>query len=251
MVSDAFHIYPTDGKVNGQRSNFPYGECANGTTLPSCNGVDALGKLGKSTFPGYSGTVFEPVDEYKGDFARSYFYMAACYNDKIASWSSPMLAGNSYPCYTTWAVNLLLKWNEQDPVSQKEIDRNNAVYKHQNNRNPFIDHPEPRGVYLGRQAEHRMDSGGVVDPKITSPYNGSTVDFGVTAVNTTLTYTVNVKAEGLTQNVAVSVAGEWIQGFGCKHRCRRCQQGHIDKSDLFFGCAGICHRNAYADKRLG
>lgn len=159
MVSDAFHIYPTDGKVNGQRSNFPYGECANGTTLPSCNGVDALGKLGKSTFPGYSGTVFEPVDEYKGDFARSYFYMAACYNDKIASWSSPMLAGNSYPCYTTWAVNLLLKWNEQDPVSQKEIDRNNAVYKHQNNRNPFIDHPEPRGVYLGRQAEHRMDSG--------------------------------------------------------------------------------------------
>lgn len=142
MVSDAFHIYPTDGKVNGQRSSFPYGECASGTTLPSCNGVDALGKLGKSTFPGYSGTVFEPVDEYKGDFARTYFYMAACYNDKIASWSSPMLAGNSYPCYTTWAVNLLLKWNEQDPVSQKEIDRNNAVYKHQNNRNPFIDHPE-------------------------------------------------------------------------------------------------------------
>lgn len=207
MVSDAFHIYPTDGKVNGQRSNFPYGECANGTTLPSCNGVDALGKLGKSTFPGYSGTVFEPVDEYKGDFARSYFYMAACYNDKIASWSSPMLAGNSYPCYTTWAVNLLLKWNEQDPVSQKEIDRNNAVYKHQNNRNPFIDHPELAEYIWGDKQNIGWTPGGVVDPKITSPYNGSTVDFGVTAVNTTLTYTVNVKAEGLTQNVAVSVAG--------------------------------------------
>lgn len=207
MVSDAFHIYPTDGKVNGQRSNFPYGECANGTTLPSCNGVDALGKLGKSTFLGYSGTVFEPVDEYKGDFARSYFYMAACYNDKIASWSSPMLAGNSYPCYTTWAVNLLLKWNEQDPVSQKEIDRNNAVYKHQNNRNPFIDHPELAEYIWGDKQNIGWTPGGVVDPKITSPYNGSTVDFGVTAVNTTLTYTVNVKAEGLTQNVAVSVAG--------------------------------------------
>lgn len=190
MVSDAFHIYPTDGKVNGQRSNFPYGECANGTTLPSCNGVDALGKLGKSTFPGYSGTVFEPVDEYKGDFARSYFYMAACYNDKIASWSSPMLAGNSYPCYTTWAVNLLLKWNEQDPVSQKEIDRNNAVYKHQNNRNPFIDHPELAEYIWGDKQNIGWTPGGVVDPKITSPYNGSTVDFGVTAVNTTLTYTV-------------------------------------------------------------
>ena len=118
-----------------------------------------------------------------------------------------MLAGNSYPCYTTWAVNLLLKWNEQDPVSQKEIDRNNAVYKHQNNRNPFIDHPELAEYIWGDKQNIGWTPGGVVDPKITSPYNGSTVDFGVTAVNTTLTYTVNVKAEGLTQNVAVSVAG--------------------------------------------
>ena len=45
MVSDAFHIYPTDGKVNGQRSNYPFGECANGTTLPSSGGIKALGKL--------------------------------------------------------------------------------------------------------------------------------------------------------------------------------------------------------------
>lgn len=76
MVSDAFHIYPTDGKVNSQRNNYPYGECANGTTLSPNGKVKALGKLGTSTFPGYSGTVFEPDDEYKGDFARSYFYMA-------------------------------------------------------------------------------------------------------------------------------------------------------------------------------
>lgn len=85
MYSDAFHIYPTDGKVNGQRSNHPYGECANGSSVAAANGVKPLGKLGASTFPGYSGTVFEPVDEYKGDFARSYFYMAAAYNDRIAS----------------------------------------------------------------------------------------------------------------------------------------------------------------------
>ncbi|MDE6403596.1 MAG: endonuclease, partial [Muribaculaceae bacterium] len=80
MMSDAFHIYPTDGKVNGQRSNFPYGECSNGTTLASSGSVKALGRFGTSTFPGYSGKVFEPDDQYKGDFARSYFYMAACYN---------------------------------------------------------------------------------------------------------------------------------------------------------------------------
>ena len=137
MVSDAFHIYPTDGKVNGQRSNFPYGECANGTTLPSSNGVQALGKFGTSTFPGYSGKVFEPVDEYKGDLARTYFYMAAAYNDKISTWSSDMLAGNAYPAYKTWALNLLLKWHRQDAVSEKETDRNDAVYGFQNNRNPW------------------------------------------------------------------------------------------------------------------
>ncbi|MDE6175663.1 MAG: endonuclease, partial [Duncaniella sp.] len=140
MYTDAYHIYPTDGKVNGQRSNHPFGECANGTSEPSANGVKALGKLGSSTFPGYTGTVFEPVDEYKGDFARSYFYMAAAYNDRIASWNTKeaqaMLDQNSYPVFDEWAVKLLLKWHRQDPVSQKEIDRNEAVSKYQKNRNP-------------------------------------------------------------------------------------------------------------------
>lgn len=207
MKSDAFHVYPTDGKVNGQRSNFPYGECSGGTTLASHNGVDALGKLGKCTFPGYTGTVFEPVDEYKGDFARTYFYMAACYNNKIASWSSPMLAGNNYPCYTTWAINLLLKWNEQDPVSQKEIDRNDAVYKHQHNRNPFIDHPELAEYIWGDKQTIGWTPGGVVDPKLTSPYNGTTIDFGVTSINKTLTKTITVQATGLTKNLSVGVSG--------------------------------------------
>lgn len=142
MMSDAFHIYPTDGKVNGQRSNYPYGECANGTFLPSNGSVRPLGKLGASTFPGYSGTVFEPDDQYKGDFARSYFYMAARYNSRISTWHKDMMAGNNYPCFSTWALNLLLKWHRQDPVSDKETARNDAVYGHQHNRNPFIDHPE-------------------------------------------------------------------------------------------------------------
>lgn len=208
MVSDAFHIYPTDGKVNGQRSNYPYGECANGTKLASHNGVDALGKLGTCTFPGYTGTVFEPDDEYKGDFARTYFYMAACYNNKIASWSSPMLAKNNYPCYTTWAINLLMKWNEQDPVSQKEIDRNNAVYKHQKNRNPFIDHPELADYIWGDKQDQKWYADGTVTtPKFTSPYNGATIDLGITSINTTLSYTVTVKAQDLTEAVKVAVSG--------------------------------------------
>ncbi|MDR1543865.1 MAG: endonuclease [Prevotellaceae bacterium] len=146
MYSDAFHLYPTDGKVNGQRSNFPFGECANGESL----GSNALGRLGNSTFSGYSnvGTVFEPDDEYKGDFARSYFYMATCYADKnFASGNGSKVfsysgSGNPKCNLTAYAVALFLKWGREDLVSQKEIDRNNAIYNHQYNRNPFIDHPE-------------------------------------------------------------------------------------------------------------
>lgn len=206
MYSDAYHIYPTDGKVNGQRSNYPYGECANGTYLQ--NGSNkGTGKLGKCTFPGYSGTVFEPADEYKGDFARTYFYMAACYNDRIEDWHSEMLAGNSYPCYTTWAVNLLMKWHRQDPVSQKEIDRNNAVSKYQKNRNPFIDHPELAEFIWGDKNSQGWVPGGIVDPVITSPVDGKTFDLGVTAIGKTLSTTVNVKAQGLNENLSVNISG--------------------------------------------
>ncbi len=139
MYTDLFHIYPTDGRVNNQRANYPLGECVNGGSV----GTDALGKLGTSTYSTYTGTVFEPADEYKGDFARTYFYMVTCYEDKVASWSSDQLAGNSYPALSDWSVSLFLKWNTEDPVSQKELDRNNTIYTYiQHNRNPFIDNPE-------------------------------------------------------------------------------------------------------------
>ncbi|HRX32176.1 MAG TPA: endonuclease, partial [Tenuifilaceae bacterium] len=144
MYSDLFHIYPTDGKVNGMRSNYIFGNVEN-VSWTSLNGS----KLGTSTESGATLTEFEPIDEYKGDFARTYFYMATRYENLIASWvgnaadGDEILAGNSYPAYKDWYVQLLLRWHKEDPVSQKEIDRNNAVYNdYQHNRNPFIDHPE-------------------------------------------------------------------------------------------------------------
>ena len=133
MYTDLFHLVPTDGYVNSKRSNFPYGEVGT-ATWTSSNGC----KLGSSNYPGYTGTVFEPIDEYKGDFARNYFYMATRYKNKMSTWNSDMLAGADF---STWALNLLLDWNAQDPVSQKEEDRNDAIYGIQGNRNPFIDHP--------------------------------------------------------------------------------------------------------------
>ena len=143
MYSDLFHLVPTDGYVNNRRGNYPFGEVSS-PTYTSGNGS----KLGNCSYPGYTGIVFEPVDEYKGDFARSYFYMATRYENVIASWESnsteadAVLNGTSYPCFETWILNMLIEWNNEDPVSQKEIDRNEAVYGIQHNRNPFIDHPE-------------------------------------------------------------------------------------------------------------
>ncbi len=141
--SDAHHIIPTDGYVNNRRSSFPHGKVLS-VSWTSSNGS----KLGSSDpATGYSGTVFEPIDEFKGDFARMYFYVATRYEDKIAGWvnngsASLILAGNSYPAYKTWFLNLMLQWHSQDPVSAKEINRNNAIYSYQHNRNPFIDNPD-------------------------------------------------------------------------------------------------------------
>jgi endonuclease I len=137
MYTDIFHLYPTDGYVNGKRGNDPFGEVGS-ASWTSSNGS----KLGNSNFPGYSKRVFEPVDVFKGDFARTYFYMVTCYEDRVSSWNSDMLQKNKYPAFTAWAQNLLLKWSRNDPVSQKEIDRNNEAYKLQKNRNPFIDFPQ-------------------------------------------------------------------------------------------------------------
>ena len=138
MKADAHFVVPSDGKVNGMRSSYPFG-VVNNPTWTSDNGS----KLGHNTVYGYSGTVFEPIDEFKGDIARMLFYVATRYEDQIASWnSSDMLDGSSDQVFTDWFLHVLLDWAAQDPVSQREIDRNNAVYAYQGNRNPFIDHPE-------------------------------------------------------------------------------------------------------------
>ncbi|MBN8695694.1 MAG: endonuclease [Bacteroidetes bacterium] len=132
--SDLFHVYPTDGYVNNIRSNYPYAEVGwvNTTTL---NGST----LGFSSSTGYASAAFEPIDEYKGDLARSYFYMSTRYMNEDAGWSTSAATNKSE--LLPWQVDQLLIWAHQDTVSAKEIARNNAIYQIQNNRNPYIDHP--------------------------------------------------------------------------------------------------------------
>ena len=137
MVSDAHSITPTDGKVNGMRSNYPHGNVSV-ATLTSKNGS----KLGSSGVSGYSGTVFEPIDEFKGDIARMYFYFATRYQNTAAGYSFDMFNNTTDQVFTNDFLTMLYKWHTQDPVNAREIARNNAIYARQNNRNPYIDHPE-------------------------------------------------------------------------------------------------------------
>lgn len=143
MYTDLHHVYPTDKLVNNKRANYPFGETGN----PTYKSANDFSKLGPCNYPGYTGTVFEPNDEYKGDFARTFFYMVTCYEEKIADWyqnypeSQPTLDGNAYPGLSAWQLEMLMKWAKNDPVSKKETNRNKAVYGIQKNRNPFIDYP--------------------------------------------------------------------------------------------------------------
>ena len=140
MYADLFHLYPTDGKVNENRGDLPFGE-TNGSNKNSANDFS---KIGVCTYPGYTGTVFEPNDIYKGDFARTYFYMVTCYEEKLPDWVNKGNANITINSsgLVTWQLEMLMKWSKNDPVSaDKETPRNIAVYGIQGNRNPFIDYP--------------------------------------------------------------------------------------------------------------
>ena len=138
---DLHMVIPTDGKINNIRDTYPFGEVGTATQTSS-NGS----QLGNSVTTGYTGIVFEPIDEYKGDIARIMLYMAVRYQSDIDGWQSNstgdnVLNGTETQVYDNWFLDLLMAWHTADPVSEKEINRNNATYTIQGNRNPFVDNP--------------------------------------------------------------------------------------------------------------
>lgn len=163
MYTDLHHLYPTDKMVNNRRSNNPFGE----TKGEQFTSAGDFSKLGACTYPGYTDIVFEPADEYKGDFARTYFYMVTCYEEKLPDWYAnyadvrPTLDGQTYPGLSQWQLQMLMAWAQSDPVSQKETERNDAVYDIQHNRNPFIDYPGLERYIWGDQVGVPFSSDGV------------------------------------------------------------------------------------------
>lgn len=183
MDSDVHHIFPTDGWVNNKRSNFPFGNVSN-TTYSSMNGS----KLGPNRSSGYNGTVFEVIDEFKGDVARALFYFATRYEDQIANWEHDMFNNTSHQVFEDWFLAVLLEWNEMDPVSDRERNRNNIAHEFQGNRNPFIDNQDwvnriwnPSTAQNPVQRVHLIElfpnpnSAGVVHVRSSEPINETIV----------------------------------------------------------------------------
>ena len=146
MRSDMHALFATDAWTNAKHANWPYADVDNNAVeWQSVCGA----RLGNSftSSNGYTGKVFEPIDEYKGDFARAMFFMVTCYENLAAGWQAneaadSVLNGTTWPSLDNWAIKQWYKWHVLDPVSQKEITRNDSVFVLQHNRNPFIDHPE-------------------------------------------------------------------------------------------------------------
>ncbi len=213
--SDAHHLIPTDGYVNNRRSDYPHGKVGT-VTWTSSNG-SKLGNADPST--GYSGIVFEPIDEFKGDFARMYFYVATRYESKVTGWASngssanEILAGNTYPAFKPWFYTMLIQWSAQDPVSQKEINRNNAVYAAQKNRNPFIDHPELVEYIWGSKKGQAWSATGGIYPTLSTPGAGTTIDFGKISYQQTAGTSLMITASNLTGSLSFALSGTNAANF--------------------------------------
>lgn len=154
---DPFIVVPTDAKINEIRSNYAFGYVSS-VTESSANNYSLLGYADETW--GYSGKVFEPNDEVKGDFARIYFYALTKYD--VSSWDSgdgsEFFSGNlsKYFGLTDYAIKLLSYWSNLDPVSAWERSVNNKIEPIQNNRNPFIDHPEYANVLWGNHSSYTI-----------------------------------------------------------------------------------------------
>lgn len=202
--TDLNHLYPSDGPANMKKSNYPLGEVG---TATYDNGVTKVGYpiAGQG---GGSSRVFEPDDEYKGDFARTYFYMATCYQDFSWKYTYMMLNGE-YPSMAQWAIDMLLEWHRADPVSKKELDRNEEVYRIQHNRNPFIDMPDLVEFIWGDKVGVPYEAGDlppVGDGTLVLPEHNSTVDFGEAICGKDVTVDVDIRGS-LSENLTLKIYG--------------------------------------------
>lgn len=255
---DIVHLMPVNAAANNLRSNLPYGEVGTEKSykqdVPSPRfryGEPVKGQGGGATY------VFEPDDEYKGDIARTYFYMVTCYQD--LSWSSSnngqtMAAPGAYPTLQPWAMEMLLRWHRQDPVSQKERDRNDGLYEVQKNRNPFIDHPEMVEHIWGDRQDEGWMTGGTVDPdpgpdpdpepgkaELTSPMQGDYFVYEGLHPGQTRMIEIPVLGSGFTHSLTASIEGSGAGLFSI-------MVGQMELKNLSISAADVMSADGYTLK---
>ena len=170
---DCYHLNPSNSTANSARSNYPLG---NVTNLVKTAGSLKIGKQHHDSL-NVDFNIWEPKDEYKGDFARAYFYMATCYGkDKNGNYDPTVcsayqgwrldnkdvgskfaMQNDNYLEFQPWEQEVLIQWHRQDPVSVKEIKRADAVSNFQHNRNPFIDYPYLAEYIWGEKAGEKLN----------------------------------------------------------------------------------------------
>lgn len=197
---DLHHLTPSDADANMAKSNYPLG------VVDSPSFDNGVTKVGTGQANGRSTNLFEPADEYKGDFARMYLYFVTCYQDY--SWKSSalsMFAQNSYPTLNAYGQSLLLKWHRQDPVSQKEIDRNNAVYSFQGNRNPFIDYPNMVEYIWGDSTNYEFSFSGQSTSAPSISISNDKIEFGYIGTETSKDKEIYIKGKNLTTDITAKL----------------------------------------------
>ena len=242
---DIFQVVPTDGYVNNKRSNYAFGEVSSasytydGAKLGSAKSITITGGNtiagNTGTSISCSGTVFEPRDEYKGDFARGYFgTMIKWANGDYSAFTTGdggKIFSSNYSTdafgLTKYGVALLMKWHRQDPVSKKEIDRNNGIQQTQGNRNPFIDYPYLAEYIWGEKAGETLylddimtaydadfvlgESDGSREDVVHTPVlsvSNTTVNFPSVLVDEESSVSIKVTGVYLTSSVTLTISGE-------------------------------------------
>ncbi|MBO7317975.1 MAG: endonuclease, partial [Bacteroidales bacterium] len=206
---DLHHLVPSDASTNMSKSNRMLGIVDESVDKPTLD--NGMSKTGKAMIDGVVYPVFEPNDEYKGDFARMYMYVITCYQDY--TWQSNgvnMFNSEVYPTLNSYARDLLMAWHRQDPVSAKEINRNEAVYNAQDNRNPFIDFPILAEYLWGDSVDRTFVLPTIETPYLLTPSQGEKIDMGTVMAGTTVEYNLAIEAENLTADLSLS----WKQNIG-------------------------------------
>ena len=153
--NDLFQVIPSDSKANSAKGNYPLGEVTGSVAYSNPRmktGRDQHGDL-----------VFEPCNEYKGDFARIFFYVATCYPD--VNWQdrsdvNVSFRKEDYPTLKEDILPMLLRWSKNDPVCEWEVTRNERAYGEQGNRNPFIDFPNLAEYIWGDSVDYAFSIDG-------------------------------------------------------------------------------------------